>query len=41
VLDDAFNRLEGGMRVAFKEEMGIKGPQASTVKLLGKHSLKP
>jgi cold shock CspA family protein/ribosome-associated translation inhibitor RaiA len=40
VLDDAFNRLEGGMRVAFKEEMGIKGPQASTVKLLGKHSLK-
>ena len=26
--------------VAFAEEMGEKGPQASTVKLLGKHRLR-
>ena len=38
VLDGAYNRLAVGAHVAFAEEMGEKGPQASTVKLLGKHS---
>jgi cold shock CspA family protein/ribosome-associated translation inhibitor RaiA len=40
VLDGAYNRLALGMHVAFAEEMGEKGPQASTVKLLGKHRLR-
>jgi cold shock CspA family protein len=40
VLDGAFNRLGVGSRVSFSEEMGENGPQASTVKLLGKHSLR-
>lgn len=34
VLDDKFAKLEAGMRVAFHEEVGEKGPQASTVRLL-------
>ena len=34
VLDDGFSRLNVGSRVSFAEEMGEKGPQASTVKLL-------
>jgi cold shock CspA family protein/ribosome-associated translation inhibitor RaiA len=37
VLDDAFERLEIGSDVAFVEEPGEKGPQASTVRLLGRH----
>ncbi len=37
VLDDAFDQLEVGSPVAFAEELGEKGPQASTVRLLGKH----
>ena len=40
VLDDAFSRLAVGTRVTFAEEVGEKGPQASTVTLLGKHSLR-
>ena len=40
VLDDAFSRLAVGTRVTFAEEVGEKGPQASTVKLLGKHGLR-
>jgi cold shock CspA family protein len=40
VLNDKFSRLSPGTRVTFVEEMGDKGPQASTVKLLGKHSLR-
>jgi cold shock CspA family protein len=40
VLDDAFAELTVGARVSFAEEMGDKGPQASTVKLLGKHKLR-
>jgi cold shock CspA family protein len=40
VLDDAFSRLAVGTHVTFAEEMGEKGPQASTVTLLGKHSLR-
>jgi cold shock CspA family protein len=37
VLDDAFEGLTVGTRVAFVEEQGEKGPQASTVRILGKH----
>lgn len=37
VLDNAFDELEVGARVAFVEEGGDKGPQASTVRVLGKH----
>ena len=37
VLDDAFDALAIGTRVAFVEEPGEKGPQASTVRVLGKH----
>jgi cold shock CspA family protein len=40
VIDDAFNQLQVGTRVLFAEETGEKGPQASTVKLLGKHGLR-
>ena len=40
VLDGAFDRLTVGTRVSFVEEPGEKGPQASTVKLLGKHGLR-
>jgi cold shock CspA family protein len=37
VLDDRFDDLAVGSSVAFVEEKGEKGPQASTVRLLGKH----
>jgi cold shock CspA family protein len=37
VLDDAFDDLDVGTPVAFVEERGEKGPQASTVRVLGKH----
>jgi cold shock CspA family protein len=37
VLGGAFGRLKPGIAVAFAEEEGEKGPQASTVRLLGKH----
>ena len=40
VLDGAFSRLAVGTRVTFTEGVGEKGPQASTVKLLGKHNLR-
>jgi cold shock CspA family protein len=40
VLEDAVSHLVSGSRVAFAEEAGEKGPQASTVKLLGKHKLR-
>jgi cold shock CspA family protein len=40
VLDGAFGKLEVGSRVAYAEETGEQGPQASTVRLLGKHGLK-
>jgi cold shock CspA family protein/ribosome-associated translation inhibitor RaiA len=39
VLDGAFDRLTVGSEVRFVEENGIEGPQASTVKLVGKHHL--
>jgi cold shock CspA family protein len=37
VLDDEFDELIVGTPVAFVEEKGEKGPQASTVRVLGKH----
>lgn len=37
VLGDAFDGLTVGTPVAFVEEKGEKGPQASTVRVLGKH----
>lgn len=37
VLGDAFGELDIGSRVSFSTETGDKGPQASTVRLLGKH----
>jgi cold shock CspA family protein/ribosome-associated translation inhibitor RaiA len=40
VLDGGFSRLATGTRVTYAEETGEKGPQASTVKLLGKHGLR-
>jgi len=40
VLGGAASRLQIGSRVTFVEELGEKGPQATTVKLLGKHSLR-
>jgi len=40
VLDGKFHQLTLGTRVLFSEEMGQKGPQASTVNLLGKHALR-
>jgi len=40
VLNDDYRNLTVGSRVTFAEEMGEKGPQASTVKLMGKHSLR-
>jgi SHS2 domain-containing protein/cold shock CspA family protein len=40
VLDDGFDRLAVGTHVAFAEEEGEKGPQASTVRILGKHGMR-
>lgn len=40
VLAGGFGRLKPGTRVAFCEEAGEKGPQASTVRRLGKHALR-
>jgi hypothetical protein len=37
VLDDAFDHMTIGTPVAFVEEKGEEGPQASTVRVLGKH----
>lgn len=39
VLDGAFDKLKVGSEVRFVEEAGEKGPQASTVKLVGKHHI--
>jgi cold shock CspA family protein/ribosome-associated translation inhibitor RaiA len=40
VLNNAFSRLRIGTTVSFHEEPGEKGPQASTVKLVGRHGLR-
>lgn len=37
VLHGAFDRLQVGIEVTFVEEEGQKGPQASTVRLVGRH----
>jgi len=37
VLHEAFERLQVGAEVTFAEEEGKKGPQASTVRLVGRH----
>jgi cold shock CspA family protein len=37
VVDAAFDRLKVGSEVAFAEEEGVKGPQASTVRVVGGH----
>ena len=39
LLGESFDKLEVGTEVRFAEERGEKGPQASTVKLIGKHHL--
>lgn len=39
VVDANFDKLSVGQEVRFAEETGIKGPQASTVHLIGKHHL--
>ena len=39
VIDEDFDKLSAGDRVHFNEEMGEKGPQASTVHIEGKHHL--
>lgn len=40
VVNGGFAKLEPGSRVTYVEQQGEKGPQASTVKLLGKHGLR-
>jgi cold shock CspA family protein/ribosome-associated translation inhibitor RaiA len=40
VVEGEFSELAIGSRVVFADEIGEKGPQASTVKLLGKHGLR-
>jgi cold shock CspA family protein/ribosome-associated translation inhibitor RaiA len=40
ILDGAFSELAVGSRVMFADEIGEKGAQATTVKLLGKHGLR-
>jgi cold shock CspA family protein len=37
VLNEEFDKLEEGTEVRFHEESGEQGPQASTVKVEGKH----
>ncbi len=37
VNNDAFDQLEIGSEVRFVEEEGEKGPQATTVHLIGRH----
>ena len=39
VLGDAFDKLEIGSEVRFLEEQGDAGPQASTVRVIGKHHI--
>jgi ribosomal subunit interface protein len=39
VLRARFDHLEAGQEVRFDEELGEKGPQASTVRVVGKHHL--
>ena len=38
LINGDFERLSAGTEVTFVEELGDKGPQASTVKIVGRHS---
>lgn len=40
ILDGGAHYVAPGTRVTFFEEMGDKGPQASTVRVLGKHTMR-
>jgi cold shock CspA family protein/ribosome-associated translation inhibitor RaiA len=40
ILDGKFSELAVGSRVMFADEIGEKGAQATTVKILGKHGLR-
>lgn len=40
VVNGGFAKLEPGSRVTYVEQQGERGPQASTVKRLGKHALR-
>ena len=40
ILDDGARYVAPGTRVTFFEETGDKGPQASTVRVLGKHAMR-
>jgi cold shock CspA family protein/ribosome-associated translation inhibitor RaiA len=40
ILGAKLSQLDIGSRVVFSREIGEKGPQATTVKLLGKHALR-
>ena len=40
VLNGGFSHLKPGVRVTFTEEMGEKGPQASTVKTVSGHTMR-
>jgi cold shock CspA family protein/ribosome-associated translation inhibitor RaiA len=40
ILDGGTRQVTPGTRVTFFEEMGDKGPQASTVRVLGKHAMR-
>ena len=39
IVDASFDKLNTGMEVRFVEEAGERGPQASTVRIIGKHHL--
>ena len=39
VLGTAFEKIEEGVEVRFAEEQGEEGPQASTVRIIGKHRI--
>jgi cold shock CspA family protein len=41
VLSGAFSRLKVGTRVSFHEERGEEGPQASTVRIIGRAKVPP
>lgn len=40
VLEEGFDKLKPGITVTFAEEQGEKGPQASTVRIAGKHGMR-
>ena len=38
IIGSGFGGLDVGTEVSFVEELGEKGPQASTVKIIGRHN---